>query len=119
MENKSNQCIDPITLLNLDPNSEKAKEIFNKLKTMKKPEIVDKKETRGTQIARFFTGILLIGIGFLVEKYFPESTITGDWKTGGVLIGSGAGILGMVFILMFANKALDLFERFYQIKKGD
>jgi len=82
---------------------------------MKNPKIVDKKFFRTTEIARILTSLFLIVIGMLVEYFFPQSKIVGDWSTGGCIIASGAGILAMVFILLFASKALDLYERYILI----
>jgi hypothetical protein len=107
-------------LLETDPNSESAEILRAKLTQMGKPIVVDKKTFRTTEVARILTSLFMIGVGFAVEFYFPNSKIVGDWSTGGSIIAAGTGILAMVFILLFANKGLDIYERFVSIKtKGE
>lgn len=107
--------LDPKLLLSAEPDSISAHLLNAKLQSMKNPKVVDKKFFRTTEIARILTSLFLIGIGMLVEYYFPQSKIVGDWSTGGCIIASGAGILAMVFILLFANKGLDIYERYILI----
>jgi len=107
--------LNPTELLETDPNSPEAIKLRNKISSMRNPKVVDKKFFRTTEIARILTSLFLIVIGMLVEYFFPQSKIVGDWSTGGCIIASGAGILAMVFILLFANKGLDIYERYILI----
>lgn len=104
-------------ILELDPNSETAEIVRAKLTQMGKPIVVDKKTFRTTEVARILTSLFMIGVGMVVEYFFPNSKIVGEWSTGGSIIAAGVGILAMVFVLLFANKGLDLYERFVLIKK--
>jgi len=113
--------INPKELLELDPTSSDAIHVRQALQRMKKPVVIEKKTFRSTEIARILTSLFMVGVGMTVEYYFPNSKIVGEWSTGGSLIAAGAGILAMVFILLFANKGLDLYERYILInnKKGE
>jgi hypothetical protein len=110
--------IDPLILLNTDPDGEYACEVRSEIKRMKKPVIVDKSEFRPTQISRYVSAIVLIALGIVYAKFFPEDRIVGDWKTGGVLTSGGAVLLAHTVILSVANNAIDIFERFMKIKRG-
>lgn len=105
-------------LLNSDPDGEYACKVRGEIKKMKKPIIVDKSEFRVSQITRYASSIILIGLGLVYAKYFPNDTIVGDWRTGGVLTSGGAALLAHTVILSVASRAMDIFERFMKIKRG-
>jgi hypothetical protein len=110
--------INPLDLLNCDPDGEYACQVRSEIKKMKKPVVVDKSEFRPSQLSRYISSIAMIGLGIVYAKFFPEDTIVGDWKTGGVLTSGGAVLLGHTVILSIANNAMDIYERFMKIKRG-
>jgi hypothetical protein len=106
----------PLTLINLEPEGELAKQARSKIKQMKNPVIVDKSTFRLSNLLRYIVGILLFCIGFAFEKYLPGSEIFSGWKTGGVLAGGGGILFSYTFFIDIGKKILDLYERYEYIK---
>lgn len=75
-------------LINLDPNSEQAKEL---LKTSL--EFVDHSITRSSNLLRYLISFLMLGLGFVSAHYYPgvsigynDITLTGLFSGGGVIM---------------------------------